>query len=98
MRNSGLDRPERQPKDRLTTVEVASQSPLGMASDLAVWWTDFNGKLQAPHDAEKAGEDRKTSTTFLRIQPHLRCGKWWLGTFHPPLPLCAAGVRWWPAA
>ena len=90
MQNSSLDRPEHPPKDRPTVAEVAGQSPLGAVPDLAVSWTDFNGELQAPDDVERTGEDQKTSTTFPRIQPHLRCGKWWLVALHPPPPLCAA--------
>ena len=97
MQDDGLDRPEHRPKDWPTAAEVAGQLPLGAASDLAVWWTDFNGELQAPDDAKKAGEDRRTSTTFPPIQPHHRHGKWWLGMPHPPPPPCVIEVRWRPA-
>ena len=90
MQKGGLDRPKRRPKDRPLTAAVAGQSPLGAASSLVVRWTDFNGELRALRDVEKAMEDRKMSTTFPRVQPHLRCGKWWLGVFQPPPPLCAA--------
>ena len=76
MQKGGLDRPERRPNDWLTAAKVAGQSPLGVAPDLAVWWTDFNGELRAPHDAKRVGEDQKTSTTFPGIQPHLWCGNW----------------------
>ena len=76
MQNNSLDRPERQPKYRPTVAEVAGQSPLGAVLDLAIRWTDFNGELPASDDVEKVEEDRKMSTTFPRIQPHLRCGKW----------------------
>ena len=96
MQAGGLDRPEHRPKDRPTTVAVAGQSPLEATSDMAVRWTDFNGELRALRDAEKAGEDQRTSTTFPRVQPHLQCGKWWLGAIHPPLPLCATVACWRP--
>ena len=76
----------------------ACQNGVSTASALSVWWTDFNGELRAPHDVKREGEDRKMSMTFPRVQPHLRCGKWWLGTLHPPSPLCVAGVHWRPAA
>ena len=76
MQAGGRNRTERRPKDRPTTVAVAGQSPPREAPDLVVRWTDFNGELRAPHDAKRAGEDRKTSTMFPRVQPHLWCGKW----------------------
>ena len=90
MQNNGLDRPKCRHKDRPTAAEVEGQSPLGAAPDLAVPWTDFNGELRAPDDAKKAEEDRKMSMMFPRIQPDLRCPKWWLVALHPPPALCTA--------
>ena len=64
MQNGGLDRPERRHNGRPMAVEVPGQSPLGAAPNLVVRWMDFNSELRAPDDVEKAGVDRKTSTTF----------------------------------
>ena len=85
-------------QNRPTAAEVAGQLPLGAAPDLVVRWTNFNDELLTPSDAKKAEEDWETSTMFPRVQPHLRCGKRWLGTLCPPLPLCATGIHWRLAA